>query len=255
MNSCDAKLPSFFRPGGHVELVRVGRANDGGYLVDPRTIDTADVLVGFGVNDDWSFEEDFTRRKPVPVYAYDPTVNRALFQRRLLKAYMQPWHIKRLAHARRISSGYDHFFKDQHVHIEKFVGMPQDDAALNVIDILDQNVPENSKVFLKIDIEGSEYRILDDLLANAHRISGLVIEFHDIDLHMAKLETFICEFGLTLCHVHGNNYGGLMPDGVPPVIECVFTSEDVSEAWNGSLPHKLDMPCRTGAADYAISFA
>ena len=38
---------------------------------------------------------------------------------------------------------------------------------------------------------------------------GLVIEFHDIDLHIEKIKNFINSFNLTLTHVHPNNYGAV----------------------------------------------
>lgn len=254
MGSKNAILPDFLRPHGDIELTRIGRANDGGYLVDPRTIEATDVLIGFGVNDDWSFEEDFIARRPIPVFAYDPTVNRKLFMRRLQKAFMRPHRLKDLSYAYRVLTGYDNFFRDDRVHIEKFVGMPHNNDAYGVSDILAQYVPNEKKVFFKIDIEGSEYRIFDDLIAYANRISGLVIEFHDVDLHMSKIERFVGEFSLKICHVHGNNYGGIMPDGTPPVIECSFTSQELSGPWSGSLPHELDAPCRANKTDYTISF-
>ena len=50
---------------------------------------------------------------------------------------------------------------------------------------------KSNKIFLKIDIEGSEYRILDDLIRYQDLIKGLVIEFHNIDLHMEKILNFI----------------------------------------------------------------
>ena len=44
--------------------------------------------------------------------------------------------------------------------------------------------------FLKIDIEGNEYRILQDIIENQNYLEGLVIEFHNSDL----MEERIIEF-------------------------------------------------------------
>jgi len=38
-----------------------------------------------------------------------------------------------------------------------------------------------------MDIEGGEYRILDNLIKHQDKICGIVIEFHDIDLHLEKI--------------------------------------------------------------------
>ena len=53
-------------------------------------------------------------------------------------------------------------------------------------------------IFLKIDIDGSEYRFLDDLIANKNRLTGLVIELHDCDMHLREIENFIKNFGLKI---------------------------------------------------------
>ena len=42
------------------------------------------------------------------------------------------------------------------------------------------------KILLKIDIEGSEYRILEDIISIKDSLNALIIEFHDIDLHKDK---------------------------------------------------------------------
>ena len=39
----------------------------------------------------------------------------------------------------------------------------------------------NEKNFLKIDIEGSEYEIIEDIIDHSQKISVLIIEFHWIN--------------------------------------------------------------------------
>lgn len=53
------RLPSFFSFKSANDLVRVGRDNDGGYLISQQDIDHSDLLLSLGIKDDWSFEEDF----------------------------------------------------------------------------------------------------------------------------------------------------------------------------------------------------
>lgn len=76
-------LPRNFIPAVKSDLVRLGRDNDGGYLVERDSVSRADCLVSFGIDTDTSFECDFLSRKSVPVYAYDHTINYALFARRI----------------------------------------------------------------------------------------------------------------------------------------------------------------------------
>ncbi len=70
-----ARLPNYFSFSQANDLVRIGRQNDGGYLVSMSDIEKSDLLIGLGICDDWSFENDFIRHKDVEVIAYDASVN------------------------------------------------------------------------------------------------------------------------------------------------------------------------------------
>ena len=69
-----AVLPAFFRPWSSASLIRLGQDYDGGYLIDERDVAASTALLSFGLNDDWSFERDFLRLRPVPLQAYDATL-------------------------------------------------------------------------------------------------------------------------------------------------------------------------------------
>ena len=75
----EAVLPLFLRPIKGADLVRIGRDNDGGYLVDKRSIISSEFLLGFGIYDDWSFEKDFIKYVDVPVVAFDASVGQKIF--------------------------------------------------------------------------------------------------------------------------------------------------------------------------------
>ena len=81
----EALLPLFLRPIKGADLVRIGRDNDGGYLVDKRSIISSEFLLGFGIYDDWSFEKDFIKYVDVPVVAFDALVGKKFF----LKIYVK----------------------------------------------------------------------------------------------------------------------------------------------------------------------
>ena len=79
------------------------------------------------------------------------------------------------------------------------------------------------KIFLKIDIERDEYRLLDDILKNSDRINGLIIEFHDCDQKLETIKKFISNFDLNLVHIHVNNFGALNSENIPTVFELTFS--------------------------------
>lgn len=45
-------------PQKKYDLIRIGKDNDGGYLVDKESFLKTEEIVSFGINDDWSFEEE-----------------------------------------------------------------------------------------------------------------------------------------------------------------------------------------------------
>ena len=73
------RIPNFFSIKQATDLVRIGRDYDGGYLVSKSDIQKTDTLIGLGINDDWSFEEDFLSENKVSIYAYDASVSKNFF--------------------------------------------------------------------------------------------------------------------------------------------------------------------------------
>ena len=238
----NASLPSFFAFEPAVDLVRVGRDYDGGYLVSQADIFKSDILLGLGINNDWSFETDFLAFNNVPVVAYDASVN----ERKFLKRFVQ--YLPRINRWKTIWSRYktyrsyrDFFVTGPNTHIQKFVGLNSKNSTYCTLeDILEETA--SNDIFLKIDIEGSEYRLLTTLVDYASRITELVIELHDCDLHLIKIEHFIKNFDIRLVHVHANNFGPIrLDDELPVTLELTFSrySERGDEI---DLPHRFDMP-------------
>ena len=58
-------LPKSFKPKYNFDLIRLGRNNDGGYLVGKNTIKNTENLISIGIYDDWPFEKDFKKRKKI----------------------------------------------------------------------------------------------------------------------------------------------------------------------------------------------
>ena len=55
-------LHKIFKPKKEYELTRLGKKNDGGYLVGIQTVKESQYLISFGIRDDWSFEKDFLKK-------------------------------------------------------------------------------------------------------------------------------------------------------------------------------------------------
>ena len=91
-----------------------------------------------------------------------------------------------------------------------------------------------------MDIEGSEYRCLNDLINFQDKLSGAIIEFHDVDLNINLILAFIKNFNLTIAHVHANNCAPIKKNGIPLVIEITFSKYGNFENSTPALPHLFD---------------
>lgn len=244
-----ARLPSFFSIKHATDLVRVGKNNDGGYLVSHSDIEKSDLLIGLGICDDWSFEEHFVLRNDVEVIVYDASLNFYFWLKRILiETIKNPFNL----YAFKKYFSYKKFFRGKHKHIKKFVGLNTiDNIHCTFEDVLNETNSQN--IFLKIDIEGSEYRFLHDIISNEERITGMVIELHDVDIHLDKIKEFLNKFSLNLVHVHANNFSPIVADNdLPLTLELTF-SKYSNTYTDYKLPHKLDMPNNKNYSDYEIS--
>lgn len=234
------------------DLVRVGQDNDGGYLVSKSDIDKAEVLIGLGVNDDWSFESDFKKMKNVEVFAFDASVSREYFIKEFFKSLTRIDKPKLAFKKLKTILSYHRFFSNSsNHHIQKFVGLDSDDEIHCTFEQVLADIKQQN-IFLKVDIEGSEYRFLEDLIAHQSRICGLVIELHDTDIHIKTILNFIKQFDLKLVHIHPNNYAPIRAsDGLPTMLELTF-SRHCKEFDEPSLPHKFDMPTGNGREEIQI---
>jgi len=237
-----AFLPKFFLIKPADDLVRIGKNNDGGYIISNSDINNSEVLISLGISDDWSFEENFNKIKKITIYAYDASINKKLFFKKILENFLNLRHPKKIFILFfKLLKFYKFFSKTNIYHLEQFVGLnTNDNNHITFEEVL--NKTESNNIFLKIDIEGSEYRFLDSIIKNQSRFSGLAIEFHDCDIHLNKIEEFIKNFKLNLIHAHANNYAPIrLEDKLPLAIELTFSKYgNISDEI--LLPNKLDMP-------------
>ena len=205
-------------------LVRLGKNWDGGYLVDQASVKAAQKLVSFGINNEWSFEADFCRQQKVPVVAFDHSVSKRVFLRNFL--IHSTFHFSPVQAYRDLAAliRYPFFFAGKNKHLLAHVGYASVPRMINLPQAMGLAATPDEKLFLKIDIEQWEYRILEDLLGQAHRITGLVIEFHHVDLNLERIKEFIDKFPLPLIYTRANNYGHCTPGQLPLLIECTFSA-------------------------------
>ena len=207
------------KPKYNSKLIRIGSKFDGGYLVEKKSYKNAELLISFGIFNNWDFEKKFKK----PFLAFDDQLD---FK------FVYYWFLKRCIS---ISSLF-FYLKNKKNFKKAFVGI-KPYTFNEIIAPLRQK-----KIFLKIDIEGNEYSILDDIILNQKKIIGIVIEFHDVEKHLNEIEDFICNIELENVHVHANNFGGLSHGKIPNVLEITFSRFFEKSLYNVQLPHYLDKP-------------
>jgi hypothetical protein len=225
----DAVQLSDVRPVACGSLVRVGSANDGGYVVPIEAIEAADALLSFGLSHDWTFERDFRTRNPnAVIHCYDHTVS-ALTTLQYSLGQAARFAVRRKSrYLRRAFTFVDYplFFRGTNVHFRQRIWSDRDGDSATIDDAF-ARLNSGSRVFVKMDIEGGEYRVLDDVLRHATDVVALTVEFHDVDILPSRFNALIsaikCNFHIV--HIHGNNMGGVTPFHFPTSPEITFLNK------------------------------
>jgi hypothetical protein len=207
---------------------RIGKNNDGGYIICDIPNAKYELLISGGISDDISFEEQLLQKyRDLKCFAFDGTINSINL------------------HDPNI------FF------IKKNIGCDVNNDTTNLLDLIEKY----NNIFLKMDIEGAELPWLNFLTEEqiAH-FSQIVIEFHfpfsekDKNVFKKINKTHL------LMHLHGNN----CPAGVvnhkniviPNVFECTYVNKkyiDTIELNTSSLPSIIDMP-NCGGNDIDLNY-
>lgn len=259
------------RPIAVDDLIRVGRANDGGYVLPRKLVADCSYLVSYGIRTDWSFERGVRRLNPrVVVHAYDHTLNASL-----LVEYFVKFNVKFVISLLklRFSDAWKHlvdafllfdykiFFSGKNIHFRKRVWYNNDRDSITIKETF-ENVKKGASVLLKMDVERSEYRLIHEIIVLSDNIIGIIVEFHDIDIISQKFNECIdvLKDKFYICHVHGNNYGDVIRgSALPDTLEIVFISRRffVAPPQLSTLRYPiagLDQPNNPDEPDFPIDF-
>ena len=244
-----------FQPFNYEKLVRRGSTNDGGYVL-PADI-SAKLLISLGLGDDWKFELDLIKHKQVSKFiAFDHSVSLFHLLRMLINRKRK---INAFIYRAIVSIRYFRdftFLRKQHVKkkITKY-GSIENSGEINLREIFKEFVVDpKATIILKIDIEGSELDIIEQVVEFSSQTLVLIIEFHEIlkqkDKFKTSLELLKSKF--SLIHTHVNNYEEIDEFSIPNVCEFTFINH-VMHRENGKvsrLPRKgLDSPSTPGRPD------
>ena len=194
---------------------RIGRQHDGGYVVPLLAAEKSDVLMGYGICDDISFEEAFIDRFNKQAYGFDCGMDITQFKNPKVRLIKECIGTDRHIYTNQKSSGRFSSFTEQ----------------LDKLKLTDANI------FIKMDIEGAEYDVFDDILRHAPRITGIVLEIHFVEINrVSKALELMKKLSkdFYLVHIHGNNWVDLVFDTpnakgeIPKVIELSFINKNLT---------------------------
>jgi hypothetical protein len=220
--------PTLFSP----KIIRLGRDNDGGYLILDNKKNYK-YLLSFGISDDVSFEKDFSKKySESKIFCFDPSIN-----------FLPETIPNAIFHKIGLDSKTGINYKKL-IDVLKLIGIEENDYR---------------NTFLKIDIEGYEWPVLSDrdsfnILCNFDQIA---IEFHFKFLVRAKkilLPFFLIKRALIIkrlmknfksFNLHANNCAG--SKAYTKYDDFIFPHVvEVSLLNNNNLKnflHELNQPC------------
>ena len=246
------------------DLVRLGSIDDGGYVVPTQTIKTSNVLISFGVNDNWEFEKDFLKKSSAKLFAYDHTIDKSVFYKTILK-YLRRF----LTFRGNFKSIYDTFkIMQNYLNLKSFINgkdityYPK--KISNKTNRNEKNIWEevnglNGKIVIKCDIEGDEYIIFSKIKKQINKVEMMVIEFHWVERNFKKFKKIILNLkkNFNIIHLHANNYSKYHPKKMPDFIEITFAkkSENEQKIYSNILPRPfLDYPNNPYLPEYKLFF-
>jgi hypothetical protein len=212
------------------QLIRLGSLYDGGYLVVD-DFSLRDILVSLGIGDNADFEYNISKRIE-RIIAFDHTVDsipnmssNTQFNKLGVKAKS----------------------------VNQFV------TLTSII----EGIPEKNDLLLKIDIEGSEWEVLDSMSnKELTRFRQIVGEFHGFN-EEANFEIINRVLGKILqnfvvVHTHANNWGQyeiIKRIAVPDVIEITFLRKDAQEVFTNKFKNQMvELNSRNNPSDLDLGF-
>ena len=108
----------------------------------------------------------------------------------------------------------------KHGLIRKYIN-----TKYNISNIINKYQFSNKIGVLKLDIEYSEYEILDDIVKNKNLFSAILIEFHQTHLieNRDKINKFYHQLGFQCVDIAINELGGFEKE-IPIVVEMSFVN-------------------------------
>ena len=184
--------------------IRLGSISDGGYVIGLLDNNNYDCYISAGVSNEESFSRDFINyfnMNKEQCFAFDGTIE-----------------------------NYPYDYTDKIIFNKKNINNYNDNNNTDLKFLINNY----NNIFLKMDIEGYEYKWLSSLNnLDLNKFKQIVIEFHGINddswnfNHELKKNCFkILSETHYIIHIHGNNYSN-KTNNIPDVIEITYINKNM----------------------------
>lgn len=214
----------------------MGKKNDGGYVI-ANNVGNYDCYISAGVANEESFSRDFIKMNNMNKfnsYAFDGTIKK-----------------------------YSWDYSKDITFINKNISSKNNNKTANLSFLMNNY----NNIFLKMNIEGSEYEWLNSITdSQLNKFKQIVIEFYGItdNSYGKSLENKIkCFEKLSkthyIIHIHGNNLNTTCNDkGIPSIVKIIYLRKNVflfpPNLNKSKLPSNLDSPNTASKSDYSLNF-
>lgn len=155
----------------------------GGFFVYPDILNNESIIYSFGVGEDISFEKDIIKDHQCRVYSFDPTPKSINW----VKKQQLPTGLRFFEYGLDSKTSYVDFNLPKNKDyisgsIAKHLNVDINDKILVQVKCLSDITKElehNHIDVLKIDIEGSEYEVIDSILSSQIEIKQILVELHE----------------------------------------------------------------------------
>lgn len=144
--------------GVPLKFIKLGKSKYGTYVIPEYALQKSDAVIGYGIEDDIGFEEQTSDIYNTNAYGYDCGIKNIYIKNK--KCH----------------------FKNECIGTDKYILVNKHQTSSKQLHSFGANIAKlglnKKKYFVKMDIAGAEYNVMDDILKNSNNITGIAIVIH-----------------------------------------------------------------------------
>lgn len=153
----------------------------GGYGVAPQNLREGAIVYSFGIGEDISFDFDIMEQYNAKVYAFDPTPKSIEW----IRKQKLPLHFKFFPYGLSCRDGIEKFYLPRNTDYVSGSVIPSDrlkneyiEVEMHRLSTIMEQLQHDRVDIIKMDIEGSEYMVIPDILSCRLNITQICLEVH-----------------------------------------------------------------------------